>query len=68
MYLVVNFFSYTSNVFSYPCKSSDIGIVFARDLSCDSQVLHIREAVKCFKVPLEADNVTYLVNMLHENV
>ena len=68
VYLVVNFFSYTSNVFSYPCKSSDIGIVFARDLSCDSQVLHIREAVKCFKVPLEADNVTYLVNMLHENV
>ena len=68
VYLAVCMFTDYSEVFLYPCPSSDVGIVFASKISSEYSVMHIREAAKCFKLELKDDNMTFLAKMLHDCV
>ena len=56
-----------ANVFSYPCKSSDLGICFVeKKLSCNLINVHVTEVVKCWVTEWN-DKYNYVVKLLHEH-
>ena len=64
--LIVQKFKIVEDVFTYPCKSSGVGIAFVSDLSDTFDAIHIREATKCWCVEFD-ESRTYIVKLLHES-
>ena len=54
------------DVFSYPCSSSRVGIVFAQSLSDCLVPLHIREVSKCWCIKWSSDKYC-IMRLLHES-
>ena len=64
--LIVQKFKIVEDVFTYPCKSSGVGIAFVSDLSDTFDAIHIREATKCWCAEFD-ESRTYIVKLLHES-
>ena len=62
---LVKCFEKNSDVFSYPCKSSKVGIVFGSQLSVRILHVHIREVAKCWRVKWTGGK-HYIAKLLHE--
>lgn len=64
--LVVQLFRDVNDVFSYPCKSSRVGIVLAKSKNDCYFIAHITEVVKCWSVKWSGDKY-YFSRLLHAN-
>ena len=57
----------TSDVFTVPCRSSKLGVVFVRYAESEELIyVHISEVAKCWCVECP-DNKFYMVRLLHES-
>ena len=59
VYLAVCMFTAYADIFLYPCRSSDVGIIFGCSISSECSVVHIRNAAKCFKLVLRDDDKVF---------
>ena len=64
--LLVRSFSDVSDVFTYPCKSSCVGVAFVGALNDEIINVHVREATKCWHCKFD-DTRDYVVKLLHES-
>ena len=62
---LVKCFVEVCDVFSFPCKSSKVGIVYARSLSSRIRSVHIRDVTKCLCIAWHGGKF-YCVKLLHE--
>ena len=64
--LLVSKFKIVEDVFSYPCKSSRVGIAFVKELDYLIEAVHVREVCKCWSVEVD-ETKHYVVKLLHES-